>query len=73
MALAGGDYELRSKGRLSDSRLVAFEGLRTTVQSVATVLSGSGPGPGGALRPVGPDPVAGPGVRWDPAATGSSR
>ena len=50
------------QGRLSDSRLVAFEGLRTTVQSVATVLSGSGPGPGGALRPVGPDPVAGPGV-----------
>jgi hypothetical protein len=28
------------QGRLSDSRLVAFEGLTTTVQSVATVLCG---------------------------------
>jgi hypothetical protein len=28
MALAGGDYEIRIKGRLSDSLLVAFEGLR---------------------------------------------
>jgi hypothetical protein len=28
MALAGGDYEIRIKGRLSDSLLAAFEGLR---------------------------------------------
>jgi hypothetical protein len=40
MALAGGDYEIRIKGRLSDSLLAAFEGLTTTVQPVATVLYG---------------------------------
>ena len=40
MALAGGDYEIRIKGRLSDSLLAAFEGLMTTVQPVATVLHG---------------------------------
>jgi hypothetical protein len=40
MALAGGDYEVRIKGRLSDSLLTAFEGLTTTVQPVATVLYG---------------------------------
>ena len=40
MALAGGDYEIRIKGRLSDSLLAAFEGLTTTVQPVATVLHG---------------------------------
>jgi hypothetical protein len=32
-----------------------------------------GPGPGGALGPVGPDPVAGAGVGRDPPATGISR
>jgi hypothetical protein len=37
---AGGDYEIRIKGRLSESLLAAFEGLTTTVQPVATVLSG---------------------------------
>jgi hypothetical protein len=40
MALAGGDYEIRIKGRLSDSLLAAFEGLTTTVPPVATVLYG---------------------------------
>jgi hypothetical protein len=30
MALAGGDYEIRIKRRLSDSLLAAFEGLTTT-------------------------------------------
>jgi hypothetical protein len=40
IALAGGDYEIRIKGRLSDSLLAAFEGLTTTVQPVATVLYG---------------------------------
>jgi hypothetical protein len=37
---AGGDCEIRIKGRLSDSLLAAFEGLMTTVQPVATVLHG---------------------------------
>jgi hypothetical protein len=40
VASAGGDYEIRIKGRLSDSVLAAFEGLRTTVQPVETVLYG---------------------------------
>jgi hypothetical protein len=40
VAFAGGDYEIRIKGRLSDSLLAAFEGLTTTVQPVATVLHG---------------------------------
>jgi hypothetical protein len=40
MALAGGDYEIRIKGRLSDALLAAVEGLTTTVQPVATVLYG---------------------------------
>jgi hypothetical protein len=40
MALAGGDYEIRIMGRLSDSLLAAFEGLTTTVRPVATVLYG---------------------------------
>ena len=40
MALAGGDYEIRIKGRLSDSLLDAFEGLTSTVQPVETVLYG---------------------------------
>jgi hypothetical protein len=38
MALAGGDYEIRIRGRLSDSLLAAFEGLTTTVRPVETVL-----------------------------------
>jgi hypothetical protein len=35
-----GDYEIRIKGRLSDSLLTAFEGLTATVQPVETVLHG---------------------------------
>jgi hypothetical protein len=31
VAFAGGDYEIRIKGRLSDSVLAAFEGLTTTL------------------------------------------
>jgi hypothetical protein len=40
VAFAGGDYEIRIKGRLSDSLLAAFEGLTTTEQPVETVLYG---------------------------------
>ena len=40
MALADGDYEIRIKGRLSDSLLDAFEDLTITVQPVETVLHG---------------------------------
>jgi hypothetical protein len=36
----GGDYEIRIKGRLSDSLLAAFEGLTATEQPVETVLYG---------------------------------
>ena len=41
MPFGGGSYEIRIKGRLSDSLLAAFEGLTTTVQPVETVLYGS--------------------------------
>jgi hypothetical protein len=40
VAFAGGDYEIRIKGRLSDSLLAAFEGMRASVQPVETVLYG---------------------------------
>jgi hypothetical protein len=36
----GGSYEIRIKGRLSDSLLAAFEGLSATVEPVDTVLHG---------------------------------
>jgi hypothetical protein len=36
----GGTYEIRIKGRLSDSALAAFEGLTATVEPVETVLHG---------------------------------
>jgi hypothetical protein len=36
----GGSYEIRIKGRLSDSVLGAFEGLTATVEPVETVLHG---------------------------------
>jgi hypothetical protein len=36
----GGSYEIRIKGRLSDSLLSAFEGLSATVEPVETVLHG---------------------------------
>jgi hypothetical protein len=36
----GGSYEIRIKGRLSDSALAAFEGLTASVEPVETVLCG---------------------------------
>jgi hypothetical protein len=36
----GGSYEIRIKGRLSDSLLAAFEGLSAAVEPVETVLHG---------------------------------
>jgi hypothetical protein len=39
----GGGYEIRIRGRLSDSLLAAFEGLSATVQPVETVLHGPVP------------------------------
>jgi hypothetical protein len=36
----GGTYEIRIRGRLSDSALAAFEGLTATVEPVETVLHG---------------------------------
>jgi hypothetical protein len=36
----GGSYEIRIRGRLSDSLLAAFEGLDATVEPVETVLRG---------------------------------
>jgi hypothetical protein len=39
----GGSYEIRIKGRLSDSLLAAFEGLSATVEPVETVLHGPVP------------------------------
>ena len=40
MAFGGGSYEIRIKGRLSDSLLAAFEGLTASVEPVETVLHG---------------------------------
>lgn len=40
MPFGGGSYEIRIKGRLSDSMLAAFEGLTATVEPVETVLHG---------------------------------
>jgi hypothetical protein len=37
----GGSYEIRIKGRLSESLLGAFEGLTATVEPVETVLHGA--------------------------------
>jgi hypothetical protein len=39
----GGNYEIRIKGRLSDSLLAAFEGMTATVEPVETVLHGPVP------------------------------
>jgi hypothetical protein len=36
----GGSYEIRVRGRLSDSLLAAFEGMRAAVEPVGTVLRG---------------------------------
>jgi hypothetical protein len=38
--IGGGSYEIRIKGRLSDSVLAAFEGLTASVEPVETVLHG---------------------------------
>jgi hypothetical protein len=38
--LRGGSYEIRIKGRLSDSLLAVFEGLTASVEPVETVLHG---------------------------------
>jgi hypothetical protein len=43
MPFGGGSYEIRIKGRLSDSLLAAFEGLTATVEPVETVLHGPVP------------------------------
>ena len=40
MPFGSGSYEIRIKGRLSDSLLAAFEGLTATVEPVETVLHG---------------------------------
>jgi hypothetical protein len=40
VAYGGGSYEIRIKGRLSDSVLAAFEGLSASVEPVETVLHG---------------------------------
>ena len=40
MPFGGGSYEIRVKGRLSDSLVAAFEGLTATVEPVETVLHG---------------------------------
>ena len=36
----GGSYEIRVRGRLSDSLAAAFEGMRASVEPVETVLHG---------------------------------
>lgn len=40
MSHEGASYEIRVKGRLSDSLLAAFEGLSASVEPVETVLHG---------------------------------
>jgi len=40
VSYGGGDYEIRIKGRLSDSLLATFEGLTATVKPAETVLHG---------------------------------
>ena len=40
MPFGEGSYEIRIKGRLSDSLLAAFEGMTATVEPVETVLHG---------------------------------
>jgi hypothetical protein len=36
----GASYEIRVKGRLSDSLVAAFEGMRASVEPVETILHG---------------------------------
>ena len=40
MSREGGSYEIRVRGRLSDSLVAAFEGMRASVEPVETVLHG---------------------------------
>ena len=40
MPREGGNYEIRVRGRLSESLLTAFEGMRASVEPVETVLHG---------------------------------
>ena len=40
MPREGASYEIRVKGRLSDSLVAAFEGMRASVEPVETVLHG---------------------------------
>ena len=40
MPHGGGSYEIRIKGRLSDTLVAAFEGMRASVEPVETVLYG---------------------------------
>ena len=40
MPREGGSYEIRVRGRLSDSLMAAFEGMRAVVEPVETVLHG---------------------------------
>ena len=40
MPRAGGSYEIRVRGRLSDSLVAAFEGMHASVEPVETVLHG---------------------------------
>ena len=40
MPFGGGSYEIRIRGRLSDSLLAAFEGLTASVEPAETVLHG---------------------------------
>jgi hypothetical protein len=40
VSFGGGSYEIRVKGRLTESLLAAFEGMTATVAPVETVLHG---------------------------------
>jgi hypothetical protein len=40
MPHGGGSYEIRIRGRLSDTLVAAFEGMRASVEPVETVLYG---------------------------------
>ena len=40
MPREGASYEIRVRGRLSDSLMAAFEGMRASVEPVETVLHG---------------------------------
>jgi hypothetical protein len=73
MPHGGGDYEIRIKGRLSDSLLAAFEGLTATVEPVETVLYGPVPDQSSLHSLLDRIQPPGPGAGRDPAAPRSSR